>query len=231
MINTSIICEKRHYNETVTSHYHEHGQFLFPLQGSMELKTGSQTINLTPDHCFYLAPYSDHDFRSVNQNEFLVLDIPERILPGNTSDMYEEMNDSWTAVTYLLLQEINNTGHSDALGNLTSYISHKIKTMTPSSIEYINKNYKQRLSLETLAAIENYHPSYYSKWFKNQTGKSVKDYINELRLNETKSMLLSTSWSITRIAGDMDFDNLSSFTRWFVKNESVSPNVYRALKK
>lgn len=197
----------------------------------MELKIGSQTINLTPDHCFYLAPYSDHDFRSVNQNEFLVLDIPERILPGNTSDMYEEMNDSWTAVKYLLLQEINNTGHSDALGNLTSYITHKIKTMTPSSIEYINKNYKQRLSLETLAAIENYHPSYYSKWFKNQTGKSVKDYINELRLNETKSMLLSTSWSITRIAGDMDFDNLSSFTRWFVKNESVSPNVYRALKK
>lgn len=231
MKNNAIVCEKRIYTETVTSHHHTHGQFLFPLHGSMDLKTGNHKINLTPEHCFYLAPYTNHVFRSANQNEFLVLDIPLRMLPDSTSDMCEEMDAGWSAVRYLLMEEVKNTGNPAALGSLTNYIASKIKTVTPSSIEYIHKNFKQRLSLETLAQIENYHPGYYSKWFKNQTGKSVKEYINELRREEAKHMLTATDWSVTRIAGEMDFENISSFTRWFVKNESISPHVFRMLKK
>ena len=231
MMNTAIVCEKRIYTETVTSHSHTYGQFLFPLHGSMDLKTASHKINLTPEHCFYLAPSTDHVFRSADRNEFLVLDIPLRMLPGNTNDMYEEMDTGWSAVKYLLMEELRNNGSPAALGNLTNYIATKIKTVTPPSIEYINKNFKQQLSLETLAQIENYHPAYYSKWFKNQTGKSLKVYINELRLEEARYMLIVTGWSVTRIAGEMDFENISSFTRWFVKNEGVSPQVFRELKK
>lgn len=231
MMSTAIVCEKRIYNEVVTSHHHTHGQFLFPLHGSMDLKTDNHKINLTPEHCFYLAPYTDHVFHSADQNEFLVLDIPLRMLPGNTRDMYENMDESWSAVKYLLMEELKNAENPAALGNLTNYIANKIRTVTPPSIEYINKNFRHQLNLETLAQIENYHPSYYSKWFKKQTGKSVKEYINKLRREEAEYMLTVTDWSVTRIAGEMDFENISSFTRWFVKNTGVSPHIFRELKK
>lgn len=231
MKNSAIVCEKRIYTETVTSHHHTHGQFLFPLHGSMDLKTAGHQVNLTPEYCFYLAPYTDHVFHSSEQNEFLVLDIPVRILPGSTNDMYEAMDAGWSAIKYLLTEEVKQASDSAALLNLTNYITNKLKTATPPSIEHINKNFKQRLSLEMLAQIENYHPAYYSKWFKNQTGKSVKEYINELRIEEARYMLIGTDWPITRIAGEMDFEIISSFTRWFVKNEGVSPHEFRNLKK
>lgn len=231
MKNKKVTCETRIYTETVTAHHHAHGQFLFPLYGSMDLKTMNQQIKLTPDYCFYLAPYTDHVFHSPGRNEFLVLDIPERMLPEQTDDMYTEMNNEWSAVKQLLAAEINRHDNASAIVNLTNYITGKLKTEMPLSIDYINKNYRQRLSLETLAQIENYHPAYYSKWFKKQTGKSVKVYINELRREEAKHMLTATDWSVTRIAGEMDFLNISSFTRWFVKNEGMSPHVFKELKK
>lgn len=231
-MHSAIICEKRVYTNITKSHHHEHGQFLFPLSGSMDLKTMNQQINLTPEYCFYLAPNTKHMFHSVDKNEFLVLDIPERILPRNTSDMYEEMDNSWFAIRHLLLEETSNAkSNTVELGMLTNYVANKIKTNTPASIGYIHKNFRQRLTIEKLASIENYHPVYYSKWFKNQTGQSVQTYINGLRLKEAKQLLMKTDWKIIRISAELDFENTSSFTRWFAKNEGISPYTYRELKK
>ncbi|WP_026865940.1 AraC family transcriptional regulator [Jeotgalicoccus marinus] len=222
-----ITCEKRIYTNDVTSHFHEHGQLLFPLYGSMDLKTIEQQVKLTPDYVYYLAPKSKHTFHSTDQNEFLVLDIPNNMLPGETRDMYVEMNTQWVSVKQLLMNETAN----NAIANLTNYVVDKLDTTTPKSIDYIHKNYKDRVSIERLAAEENYHPSYYSKWFKKQTGKSVKAYLDELRLLEAKRLLQFSSWTITRIAGEIGYDNVSSFTRWFVKAQGMSPHAFKELKK
>src|SRR5699024_7773356 len=171
MMSTAIVCEKRIYSEIVISHHHTHVQFLFPLHVSMDLKTDNHKIKLTPENCFYLAPYTDHLFHSVERNEFLVLDIPERMLPEKTGDMYENMDESWSAVKYLLMEEVKNAENPAALGNLTNYIANKIRTVTTPSIKYINKTFTNQLKLVTYAHIENYHPSYDSKLIKKQPGK------------------------------------------------------------
>lgn len=231
MTFTHITCEKRIYNKEYTSHQHEYGQFLFPLYGSMDIETLNQKVNLTPEYCFYLSPEANHLFRSAEDNEFLVLDIPKHVLPRETNNMYVEMDTHWSSIRHLLLEETKNEICTSGLTNLTKYITGKINTGTPKSLEFIHKNFKQRLSIDVLAEIENYHPVYYSKWFKKETGKSVKSYLDELRLQEVKHLLLNSPWSITRIAGEINFDNVSSFTRWFVKNKGVSPQLYRELRK
>lgn len=228
---TNIRCEKRVYNKEYTYHQHEYGQFLFPLYGSMDIETLNVKVNLTPEHCFYLSPETNHLFRSPGDNEFLVLDIPKRVLPRGTNNMYVEMDNHWSSVRYLLLEETQSEMNTSSLTNLTNYITGKINTGTARSLEFIHKNFKQRLSIDMLAKIENYHPVYYSKWFKKETGKSVKSYLDELRLQEVKHLLLNSTLSITRIAEEINFENISSFTRWFVKNEGVSPYLYRELKK
>lgn len=222
-----ITCEKRVYTDHVTSHFHEYGQLLFPLYGSMDLQTIEQEVKLTPDYVYYLAPNSKHTFHSRDQNEFLVLEIPNRMLHGETKDMYVEMNTQWASVKQLLMNETAN----NAIANLTNYVVDKLDTSIPKSIDYIHKNYKDRVSIESLAAKENYHPAYYSKWFKKQTGQSVKAYLDELRLEEARRLLLYSSWSITRIAGEIGYDNVSSFTRWFIKAEGMSPHTFKELKK
>lgn len=225
-----ITCEKRSYSREFHSHQHEFGQFLFPLQGSLDIETKWQEIKLDPDHCFYLPPGFDHNYRSMDRNEFLILDIPAPYLPEETSSMYIQLDQQWSSIRYLLLGEAGNQGDTSSLADLTRYVTSKLQVAKPPSIDYIHKHYKESIRLETLAQIEHYHPAYYSAWFKKKTGKSPKGYISDLRLKEAKHLLMSTSWSMSVISGELGFENSSSFTRWFTRSEGIAPQKYRILK-
>lgn len=226
-----IICEKRSYTREFKSHQHEFGQFLFPLQGSLDIQTEWQAINLNSDYCFYLPPECEHNYRSMDRNEFLILDIPTQYLPEDTSSMYIRLDKQWSSIRYLLLEEVKNQENISSLADLTRYITNKLQVSNPASIEYIHKHYKESISLETLAKIEHYHPVYYSAWFKKKTGQSLKIYISELRLKEAKNLLNSTGWSISRISEELGFENCSSFTRWFANSVGLPPQKYRILNK
>jgi AraC-like DNA-binding protein/mannose-6-phosphate isomerase-like protein (cupin superfamily) len=225
----NITCEKRSYTREFTSHQHEFGQFLFPLKGSLDIQTKWQEINLNSDYCFYIPPKLGHNYRSKDRNEFLILDIPTHYLPEDTSDMYIRLDKQWTSIRYLLLEEAKGQENISSLVNLTRYVTNKLQISMPPSIEYIHKHYKEPIKLETLAKIEHYHPVYYSSWFKKKSGKSPKAYISELRLKEAKHLLLSTEWSMSEISEELRFENSSSFTRWFVNCEGISPQKYRIL--
>lgn len=224
-----VICEKRSYSREFKSHQHEFGQFLFPLQGSLEIQTKGQEIKLNSDSCFYLPPQFVHNYRSMDRNEFLILDIPTQYLPENTRSMYMQLDKQWTSIRYLLLEEARNQANTASLVDLTRYVSNKLPVSNTPSIDYIHKHFKEPIKLETLAEIEHYHPVYYSAWFKKRTGKSLKDYISDLRLKEAKHLLNSTVWSISKISEELGFENASSFTRWFVRCESIAPQKYRIL--
>ncbi|WP_010651972.1 AraC family transcriptional regulator [Oceanobacillus massiliensis] len=224
-----VVCEKRSYSKEFQSHQHEFGQFLFPLQGTLDIQTSRQEIHLKPDYCFYIPPKFIHNYRSTDRNEFLILDIPTQYLPEDTDSMHMKLDKHWTAIRYLLLEEAGNQENTSALGDLTRYVTNKLETSKPTSIAYIHDHYKENIRLDTLANIEHYHPVYYSAWFKHKTGKSPKDYISELRLKEAKHLLTSTEWTISNISEELGFENSSSFTRWFVRYEGISPKKYRIL--
>lgn len=230
--NNEVICEKRSYSREFISHQHEFGQFLFPLQGSLHIQTDLQEINLNPNSCFYLPPGCNHVYRSIDRNQFLILDIPKYYLPKNTMSQYMRLDEQWSSIRFLLLEEAENQGKSSAaLNDLTRYVTHKLQNAPSPSIDYIHKHYKKLIKLETLANIEHYHPVYYSAWFKQKTGKSPKVYISELRLKEAKHLLMTTAWSISNVSEELGFENSSSFTRWFVRWEGISPQKYRVLQK
>ncbi|WP_264740105.1 AraC family transcriptional regulator [Cytobacillus firmus] len=226
----SITCEKRSYSSEFHSHQHEFGQFLFPLQGSLDIQTKWQEVKLDPEYCFYLPQGVDHSYRSMDRNEFLILDIPTAYLPEETSSMYIQLDQQWSSIRYLLLEEAGNQGNASSLVDLTRYVASKLQIAKPPSIDYIHKHFKESIRLETLAQIEHYHPAYYSAWFKKKTGRSPKAYISDLRLNEAKHLLMTTSWSMSVISGELGFENSSSFTRWFTRCEGAAPQKYRILK-
>src|SRR5699024_4558593 len=234
--NHQIVCEKRSYSKEFISHEHEFGQFLFPLRGSLDIQTKRQELHLTPNDCFYLPPKCNHHYRSRDRNEFLILDIPTMHLPEATNTMHIQLDQQWEAIRYLLLEEATKVDKTASLTNLTKYVTSKLQTTKPPSIDYIHKHNKKTNSLEkiaknehyhtnnkkpirikTLEKMEHYHPVNYSTWFKERTGKSPINYIAELRLKEAKQLLTSTSWPITKISEEIGFENASSFTRWFVK--------------
>lgn len=223
-----VICEKRTYSKEFDSHQHNFGQFLFPLQGSLDIQTKWQKINLNSDYCFYLPPECNHMYRSTDRNEFLILDIPNHYLPSKTESMYMKLDKQWSSIRFLLLEEARDQENiTAALNDLTKYVAQKLRVSTSPSIDFIHKHYKESIRVETLAGIEHYHPVYYSSWFKQKTGKTPKAYITELRLNDAKRLLNTTSWAISSISEELGFENSSSFTRWFVKCVGIPPQKYR----
>ncbi|WP_256369347.1 AraC family transcriptional regulator [Jeotgalibacillus sp. R-1-5s-1] len=229
MLLNEVVCEKRSYTKEYMSHQHAYGQFLFPLQGSLDIETDHQHVHLTPDYCFYLPPGFNHDYRSDDRNEFLILDIPVLYLPDRTDTMYTRLDEQWSAIRYLLLEEAGQQ-KAESLSHLTRYVSGKLQLQRPASVEYLHSHFREPVRLETLAAMEHYHPAYYSAWFKKQTGKTVKAYVSDLRLKEAQSLLKESSWTIGKISEETGFENASSFTRWFAGQTGFTPKQYRQLK-
>ena len=93
--------------------------------------------------------------------------------------------------------------------------------------EHIHTHYKEEIRLEELANIIGMTPVALSRFFKLRTGKTVSDYIIDIRLGNATRLLVDTTNSITEICYDCGFNNLSNFNRIFKKRKECSPKEFR----
>lgn len=96
-------------------------------------------------------------------------------------------------------------------------------------LDYIHNHYKEELLYEEVAEEIGISYSYLRKLIKKETGKSLNDYINKLRIEEAKVLLRDTNQSLVAIANEVGYHNLQSITRYFKKFEGISPKEFRML--
>lgn len=94
-------------------------------------------------------------------------------------------------------------------------------------IKYIEHNYMEKITIETMAEELGLSQSHFMKFFKNTMGTTFIDYLNEYRLTMASRLLISSESSILNIAAEVGFDNLSYFNRLFKKRFAVTPREYR----
>lgn len=96
-------------------------------------------------------------------------------------------------------------------------------------LDYIHNHYKEDLLYEEVAEEIGISYSYLRKLIKKESGKSLNDYINKLRIEEAKILLCSTEQSLVTIASEVGYHNIQSLTRYFKKFEGISPKEFRML--
>ncbi|CAH1219641.1 Arabinose operon regulatory protein [Paenibacillus allorhizoplanae] len=96
-------------------------------------------------------------------------------------------------------------------------------------IQYINLHLSLPIKLEELALIIHVEPNYFAKLFKNMLGLSPMQYLNRMRIEKAKSLLIHSTLSVTEIAASVGFE-LHYFSRLFKSQESLSPLEYRIVK-
>ena len=74
-----------------------------------------------------------------------------------------------------------------------------------------------------VAAVAYITPNYLSKRFRAEMGMSLREYINHLRIEEAKRLLLSTNATISEVASAVGYDNISYFSTVFKKICGMSP--------
>ncbi|MHA6530058.1 response regulator transcription factor [Paenibacillus sp. BAC0078] len=96
---------------------------------------------------------------------------------------------------------------------------------------FIHDNYRQELSREDVAASVYLTADYLAKVFKNETGQTVKEYLNDCRINAAKQLLIESTANIGQIAMETGFDTISYFSTVFKKLTGETPIAYRSKHK
>jgi AraC-like DNA-binding protein len=95
-------------------------------------------------------------------------------------------------------------------------------------LEFVNKNY-DRLDLSNTVIAEHFNIStaYLSRFFKEQTGESLLEFINKTRLEHAKSILVDEKCTIEDTAKKVGFYNDIALIRIFKKYEGITPGKYK----
>ena len=108
-----------------------------------------------------------------------------------------------------------------------NYIPNKNSELIKKAIHFIAQNFASALTLEEVANHVHLNPAYFSTVFKQSTGSSFKEYLNMVRIEESKRLLTNTNYSVIDIAIATGFEDQSYFSKVFKKYTGLTPKQYR----
>jgi len=94
------------------------------------------------------------------------------------------------------------------------------------SIKYITEHISEDLSLATVSSFTSYSPIHFHNYFKAATGKTLHEYIEDLRIKKSVELLSTTSLTLTEIALQCGFSSQSYFSYVFKKKMNMTPRNY-----
>lgn len=106
----------------------------------------------------------------------------------------------------------------------TSYNPLTLKIM-----HYLHSNFQEKITLEDIGKLTFFSPNYCENIFKRETGRSVIDYLLEIRITQAKRMLTEGAYSLGDVSEAVGFDDYNYFSRVFKKRTGYTPNEYRKL--
>jgi AraC-like DNA-binding protein/mannose-6-phosphate isomerase-like protein (cupin superfamily) len=95
--------------------------------------------------------------------------------------------------------------------------------------QYVEREFKQGLSLKKAADSIHLSQSAFCKFFKRASGKTFSDYTNDIRIAHACQLLMETDKPIRAIALESGFESLTYFNRVFLKKKKLRPGAFRKL--
>ncbi|MFA6677646.1 MAG: AraC family transcriptional regulator [Bacteroidales bacterium] len=128
-----------------------------------------------------------------------------------------------------LLYELSISEGGETLSSCEAYLPTKESDSrrTNTVKNYISKHYNENITLTELAEIVCMNPVSFSRFFKLRTGKTLSDYIIDVRLGVASRVLVDTTKNISEVCFECGFNNLSNFNRIFKKKKGMTPKQFR----
>ena len=94
-------------------------------------------------------------------------------------------------------------------------------------VKYIQEHLEEEISLNILAEKFYLSSQYISQLFKNEIGVNFLAYLTNIRMENAKKLLISTSISIGEVSEKCGYSDYRVFTKLFKKQEGITPSQYR----
>lgn len=153
---------------------------------------------------------------------------------NHITDLYFDHKNMWELAIYArLLHIIASFGrHSlrksgDSTASNSGVVSKSYDRFT-ELLAYLEDHITELLSLEQAAEFTGYSKFHFSRLFKDYTGSTYHEFIQDLRIRKAKELLADEN-SVTEVAYQTGFHDLASFSRAFKSNTGMTPTKYRSL--
>lgn len=104
--------------------------------------------------------------------------------------------------------------------------SHRRIQKLRQVLEYIEASYQKPITLEQLSRCAGMSPKYFCRFFHEMTHYTPMNYVNYYRIERACYQLVTTDFSITEIAYNSGFNDLSYFIKTFRKYKGITPRRY-----
>ncbi|PAD47902.1 hypothetical protein CHI09_04370 [Shouchella clausii] len=92
---------------------------------------------------------------------------------------------------------------------------------------YIKTHIDQDITLQAVAKLVHLHPTYFSQWFKNETGQNFSTYVTQKRLERAETLLHQTNLRVYEVARMSGYQNEKHFMKLFKKEKRCTPTQFR----
>lgn len=151
-----------------------------------------------------------------SESAFILSDLFIREL--DKLETIQELNELEYRMVEIFIHAVNNSKSHDDVE-----YSH-IVTRTRNNVQ---RNFMKKLSLSDVAEQVNVHPNYLAQQFKNETGQTIMEYYDSLRIEAICQYLNLTDMTMTELTELFDFSSSSHFSSFFKKHTKMSPSQYK----
>ena len=222
-------------------HIHRSFEYFEQVRGSTKVCIGDQTYVLKDGEAVLVFPLQPHSYNSIKDGEIRMCifspDIVAEFYKNNESNIPTENKFICSLPENLILE---NLFHKKSL---TYFICGEFekgrKYVTPSGknedrllvalLLFADKNFCNSCLLRDASVEIGYDYAYVSKFFRRKVGIPFRQYVNNLRIIESKRLLRAGNKSIEEIAEACGFSSLRTFDREFLKQLGCTPSKYREM--
>lgn len=131
--------------------------------------------------------------------------------------------------SYQALEEAVNRDMSELLVLIGQNGIDRSYWIIEKAKHYIEDRYKSDLKASEVAAWLKITPSYFSYIFKQSTGKGFTEYMNELRIEQAKTLLATTPDKVFEVADKVGYKEYKYFVSVFKSYTGLTPKEYRGM--
>lgn len=239
---------KEYENDYCFPHFHSQIELYFVTDGEMEIMVNNHFRILKAGEAAISLSHDTHQYKTIGRSCSKVFIIPTHLardfeLLINKRRISQPFISHPESVNFInqCIEEINSGKLSEleikgyiylVLGVVYKNISFKPSMEAMQSdlssklLFYLDGNFKEDVTLTSLAHAMGYSAHYISRYFKSCFGISFKQYINLLRLRNAISLMLLKKHTITYCAFESGFGSIRTFYRTFINEFSKTPKEY-----
>lgn len=236
-------------------HWHDCFEIELILSGTATQILNGKKYEMSPGVLYLLNPTDFHSMESSGASVYNIMfseelldeSVLQKILSVDKNIIFQlnerELKNTQFLISQMLYEFENKTDFSEfIIKNLMECLFIMILRKCEFSLEenieddnksirkavlYIHSRFRENPTMEQVANVAGFNKNYFSGLFHSATGKTYKEYINNLKLEHAKKLTVSSNISVTEICYASGFNSLTNFLRAFKSAYGVSPAQMR----